>query len=251
MKQGSLTLGAFLAIAIATPAVGDDGSAAQHADGWQVTFSPYAWAAGVKASIGLPGGGAAEVDRSFNSDLKFAFMGALNVERGNLVILVDGNYLSLKSVSNDIDAPVHLDGEVKTELLEATPLVGYKIVNKGDTTAELLAGARIISLKNDVHLELPQGQVDADRNRSTIAPVVATRLKTAIGGRWGLSLYGDIGGLTDLDLTWQLLGVVNYRLGDRWSLGAGYRYLSLHSDKSNGDIDARFSGPLLGVTYSF
>jgi opacity protein-like surface antigen len=252
VKQGAYALGAVLALALVTPARADDASPAQDHAGWQVSFTPYVWAAGVSGDIELPTGGEPlEFDRSITSDLKFAFMGALNVEHGDLVVFLSGNYLSLRSVSNDIDAPAHLDGEVQTKLLETTPLVGYKLVNAGDTSFELLGGARIVSLKNDIHLELPQGQLDTQRDRWTAAPVVASRFKTSLGGPWGLSLYGDVGGLTELDLTWQLLAAVNYRWGERWTLGAGYRYLSLRSDKPSATIDARFSGPLLGATYRF
>ena len=251
MKQGAYALGVFMALALATPAAADDATPQDHA-GWQVSFTPYVWAAGVSGEIELPNGGdPLEFDRSITSDLKSAFMGALNLEHGDLVVFVSGNYLSLRSVSNDIDAPAHLDGEVQTKLLETTPLVGYKVLNAGDTSLELLGGARIVSLKNDIHLELPQGQLDTQRDRSTAAPVVASRFKTSLGGRWGLSLYGDIGGLTELDLTWQLLAAANYRLGEHWTLGAGYRYLSLQSDKPGATIDARFSGPLVGATYRF
>jgi len=245
LKQGLSALGAFLAVAMATPA------AAQDDDDWEVSFTPYLWVAGIKAEIEMPGEGNLEIDRSFSSSLKFAFMGAFTIEHGNLVFFVDGNYLSLQTNSNDIERPTHLDGEVKTELLEATPLVGYKVMNDGDTSVELLAGARIITLKNDIRLNLPGRQLNFDRDRSTAAPVLASRLKTSLGGRWGLSLYGDIGGLTNLDLTWQLFGAVDYRLGDNWSLAAGYRYLSLHSDKERATIDAQFSGPMFGVTYRF
>ena len=185
MKQGAYALGALLALALATPAAAEDASTPQNHDDWQVSFTPYVWAAGVSGEIELPTGGApVEFDRSITSDLKSAFMGALNVEHGDLVVFLSGNYLSLRSVSNDIDAPAHLDGEVRTKLLETTPLVGYKVVNAGDTSLELLGGARIISLKNDIHLELPQGQVDTERDRSTAAPVVASRFKTSLGGRW-------------------------------------------------------------------
>ena len=251
MKLRTLALGAIVAIALTAPAAAQDGSAADKGGDWQVSFSPYAWAAGVDGSIDLPAGGQVDFDRSFTSNLKFAFMGALNVEHGKFVFLVDGNYLSLKSVSNDIEAPAHIDGELRTKLLETTPLVGYKVIDSGETSGELLAGARIISLENDVLLELPSGDVEVEDERSLIAPVVAARLRTPLGGRWSVTLYGDVGGLTDLDSTWQLLGLVNYRLGDRWSLAAGYRHLSLHSDKPRGDIDVRFSGPMFGATYRF
>lgn len=243
MFRGSFTAGAVLALAIATPASADED--------WQVTFTPYAWLAGVEGDVDLPGGGSVTIDRPFTSHLKAAFMGAIEVEHGNFVFLMDGNYLSLRSVTNDIEAPPLLEGEVTTEVLGVAPLVGYKVVNSGGTTVELLAGARYIELNNDVRLELPQSDVEADFSRATIAPLLASRLRTALGEDWSLAFYGDIGGLTDLDLTWQLLASVRYRLGEHWTLDGGYRVLSLHSDLPEGEIDARFSGPLVGVSYRF
>ena len=243
-----MALCAVLTLGLATPA------AAQDAQGdWQVSFTPYVWIAGINADIEVPSESNVEFDRAFSdtlSSLKFAFMGALNVEHGNLVFFVDGNYLSLASGSEDIEAPNHLDGEVETTAFESTPLVGYKVINDGGMDLELLGGGRFATLKNDIHLELPNRVIDDGRSRSAIAPVIATRLKSGIGGRWGMTLYGDVGGFTDLKSTWQLFGAVNYRLGNHWDVGAGYRHMSLKFDKET-KAKLSLSGPVIGFTYRF
>jgi opacity protein-like surface antigen len=245
---------ALLALGVATPAAAEDETASPAGDDWQVSFTPYLWVAGIKSDLEVPGESDVQIDRKFTdtfSSLKFAFMSALNVEHKNFVFFVDGNYISLRSSTEDIEAPEHLSGHVDTKALESTPLLGYKVIHNGSTSLELLGGARILSLKNDIHLELPTREVDFSNDRSSIAPVIATRLKTPLGGRWSATLYGDVGGMTDLKSTWQVLAAVNYRLGDHWSLAAGYRHLTLNMGKSKADADVRLSGPLLGVTYRF
>ena len=49
------------------------------------------------------------------------------------------------------------------------------------------------------------------------------------------------------DLAWQLLGVLGYRLGDTWEVGAGYRYVDTDYDADGFTYDVAASGILVAV----
>ncbi len=62
----------------------------------------------------------------------------------------------------------------------------------------------------------------------------------------------DIGGFgVGSDLTWSILGTVNYILTDNWSVSAGYKHLSVDYDGDGYVFDVDLSGPVLGLTYRF
>lgn len=65
-------------------------------------------------------------------------------------------------------------------------------------------------------------------------------------------LYGDVGGFgLGAELSWQLMGLYNQRLGGHWLLSAGYRALSTDYRDDGHLHDVRIAGPLLGVSYVF
>jgi opacity protein-like surface antigen len=67
-----------------------------------------------------------------------------------------------------------------------------------------------------------------------------------------MGLYGDLGGFgVTADLSWQLMGTVQYSLSDQWRLAAGWRHVSVHQDKNDFDVKLKMSGPILGFSYRF
>jgi hypothetical protein len=69
---------------------------------------------------------------------------------------------------------------------------------------------------------------------------------------------GDISGFgvgSALDKTWNLWGIVQYRLSESVSLNAGYRVDSLKFSEGSGAgklaTDLEFSGPVIGLMFYF
>lgn len=230
-------------------------SAEPAASGWEFAVTPYLWASGTKADIDTPQGEEINVDESFIDilgNLKFAMMGAFEAKHGRFVISNDLMFLSLGSDADGHIGPIPVDADADLRLLATTHLLGYRVVDQGPLFLDVFAGARITSVKVDLDLDIGPLTVERDRKKTDIGPVIASRFRAPLGERWGVAIYGDLGGFgVTSDLSWQLLGTVQYVLSERWQLAAGWRHFSAKQSKGDWDVHLRLDGPILGATYRF
>lgn len=218
---------------------------------WEVAFTPYLWIAGIDGDIGIPRGEEVEIDKSFSdtlSDLKFAFMGALDVKHGRIVALVDVMYLSVGADVEGSLEPQFFEGEVDSSVFVSTAAVGYRVVDQGPMFVDLVAGARIVSLKADVELTGPLTTRERDESKSNVAALVGGRVRVPFGKNWGAALYGDVG---TGGVRWQMLGTLQWDISDHWRLLGGYRHMAIKHDKERFNFDISLSGPIFGVSYRF
>lgn len=242
----------------ATAVLSTAGTAAESApdvsaNDWEVSFTPYLWMSSLKGDISIPrANDEAEVDQSFSDilgDLKFAFMGTLDVNYRRFVMHTDTIYLSLGADVDRVDSLIFNEGEFDAKILILTGALGYRVIDRGPTYVDLYAGGRLASLDIDLSLTGPLQTREASASPSNISPLVGGKTRIALSDRWALALQGDIG--FDSDVKWQLAGSVQYQLSNHWRLGAGYRHLALHHDTHESEFDIALSGPLLAVTYIF
>jgi opacity protein-like surface antigen len=223
--------------------------------GWEFAVTPYLWASGSKVDIETPQGEEIKVDESFIDilgDLKFAMMGSFEAKNGRFVIVNDLMFLSMGSSADGHIGPIPIDADADMRLLTTTHLLGYRVVDQGPLFVDVFAGARITSVKVDLDLDIGPLTVERDRKKTEIGPVIGSRFRAPLGGRWGVAVYGDLGGFgVGADLSWQLLGTVQYELSDRWRLAAGWRHFSAKQSKGDWDVHLKLDGPILGVTYRF
>ena len=223
--------------------------------GWEFAVTPYIWAAGTKVKIDTPQGEDIKVDESFTDilpDLKFAFMGAFEAKHGRFVSVQDIIFLSLGSSANGHIGPVPLDADVDEKLFATTHLFGYRVVDNGPMFLDLFAGGRITSIKVDVDLSGPLQTFHRSSSKTQFGPVIGSRFRAPLGGKWGAAIYGDIGGFgVGADLSWELLGTVQYDLSDRWALLAGWRHFYAKQSKGNFDVHMKLDGPILAATFRF
>lgn len=218
---------------------------------WEVAFTPYLWVAGVNGDIGIPRGEEVEVDKSFAdtlSDLKFAFMGALDVKHGRFVALADVMYLSVGTEAEGNLGPLFVEGEVDSSVFVGTAAVGYRVVDQGPMFVDLVAGARLVTLKADVELTGPLTTRERDASKSKVAALVGGRIRVPLGENWGAALYGDVG---TGGVRWQMVGTIQWDISTHWRLAAGYRHMSIKHDTERFNFDIALSGPILGVSYRF
>ena len=161
-------------------------------DGWQFTFSPYAWAAGLDGSVGL-GNVVANVDQSFSDILENLDIGAMlhfEARKGRWAFMLDGFWLRLEA---DAETPGPLFGAAEAELeeLRLSGLVAYRAI-EGPTTLDLLAGLSYFSVDTD--LELTPGRLAARElsfSEDWIDPVIGFHLRHELCERWFAMLRGD------------------------------------------------------------
>ncbi len=260
VEDGATGTAAIAAIASGTIAgaqPSDLPSSADNHSGWQFSAAPYFWMSGLKGDMGVveeveP----VAVDLSFFDildALKFALMGTFDARNGRFVATADIFYLSMGTSKNvDIREVDFLDVELKSKTFISTLAAGYRAVDQGRLSLDVLAGGRITSMKTSLDLEGPQRSFSGSKTETWIDPVVAVRFQAPLGDRWTVRAYGDIGGFgVGSDLSWQLQGRVEYDLSSRWSLSAGWRHLDIDYHHNGFMFDAAMDGPIIGAAYRF
>ena len=179
---------------------------------------------------------------------KFAFMGAAEARKDRLVFLGDLMWVHLGegkglTVSDRNFADVKIDS--KTTAI--TALAGYRVVNHQSVTVDVLAGARLNGNKQAVDYRGTLLDVSAKVSKTWVDPVFATRIRAPLGGKFGLALYGDVGGFgIGSKLTWQGMATADYRISHKMSAGLGWRYFKINYHDSDGfRYNVAQSGPIV------
>lgn len=167
---------------------------------------------------------------------KFAFMGAAEARKDRLVFLGDLMWVHLGegkglTASDRNFADVKIDS--KTTAI--TALAGYRVVNHPSVTVDVLAGGRLNGNKQAVDYRGTPLDVSAKVSKTWVDPVLATRIRAPLGGKFGLALYGDAGGFgIGSKLTWQGMATADYRISHKMSAGLGWRYFKINYHDSDG-----------------
>ena len=179
---------------------------------------------------------------------KFAFMGAAEVKYDRLVALGDLTFIHLDAHKGiGVRDPDFLEAELDSRTAEVTLVGGYRVVNEGPVIVDLLAGGRMNWFKANLQVNGPNRELDGEKKKSWFDPLIAARLGAPLGGKWGLGVYGDVGGFgIGSHVTWQLAPTVTYQINHKMSVGAGWRYYKVNY--STGDdflYNVHQSGPLI------
>jgi opacity protein-like surface antigen len=185
---------------------------------------------------------------------KFGVMGAAEARHDRLVFLGDLMWVHLGGSQGlkvrDVNfADVHVD----TKTGAITALGGYRVVDNGPVVVDLLAGGRLNTNKQRVDYHGILLDLSASVSKTWIDPVVATRIRAPLGGKFGMSLYGDIGGFgIGSKLTWQGIATVNYQINHKMTVGAGWRYFQINYHDHDGFIyDVHQTGPIISLRTVF
>lgn len=225
---------------------------------WHIATLGYVWFAGAKGKTTprdpLP---PIDLDLSFGDVLKsfkFAFMGAAEARKDRLVFLGDLMWVHLGENEGLTVRDVNFaDVEIDSKTTAVTALGGYRVVDKGPVIVDLLAGGRLNGNVQEVQYHGTLVDVSRKVKKWWIDPIVATRISAPLGGKVGLTLYGDIGGFgIGSDLTWQGIATVNYQISRKMSAGLGWRYFKLNYDDNDGFLyNVAQSGPIVTLRSEF
>ncbi len=259
----ALAAGGGLSSGIATAADVPAEPAPLGAPDWIVEVTPYMWAAGMEGEISpFRRGPTIHVEQSFSDTMKdFNMGGFLNVwaRRDRFVFSGDLMYVNTtaaKSVGilpDLVPGGVELSAEVDSIQLNATLQGGYRVVDTPRFFLDALAGGRYWYVSNDVTVRLENvASVSHEESFNWIDPLVGARAFYNVTDRLSVMAQADIGGFgVGSDLTWSVLGTVNYILTDHFSVSAGYKHLEVDYEKNGHVFDTTLTGPVLGVTYRF
>jgi hypothetical protein len=273
-NRGTLAGGLWTAIATLAMGVPVTARADSAQDEWQWSGTIYVWLPSLNGQSSFPvssGGSSISVDGSDILDsLNFAFMGMLQARKGQWGLLTDLIYLDLSaSQSNtrdltigDVVLPASVTADLHLGITGWLWTLGgtYRLVDEPEYALDLLAGARMLDLSEDLSwnftgdisslpLQGPSGSSDA--SETNWDAVVGIKGRAAFGNehKWFAPYYLDVG-TGDSDLTWQAMAGIGYAY--RWGDVVGvWRYLDYNFASGSPYESVTFSGPAIGVTFHF
>jgi hypothetical protein len=215
---------------------------------WQFDAAIYLWGASMEVT---PQNGDT-LKMSFSDiidNLDMTFMGALNARKDKWSLLADVIYMDL---SNDMEGsidniiPTKLDVEMEAWIVTAAG--GYTLVDNGNYSLDLLAGARYLSVDVPVKFEINSQKRNVSPSRDGWDGIIGVTGKVDLADKWYMNYYLD-GGTGDSKSTWQGLAGLYYQF-NKLEAGFGYRYLKFNIDSSQID-DLTIKGPYAGVRFLF
>ena len=221
---------------------------------WKFTVTPYTWAIGIKGDVGVRGQ-TARVSISFDQVLKHldgAFLLPVELTKGRFGVGAEVMYVKL---SDDRATAGILftgaDAEVKQWIVSLAPRI--RVVSTNRVQADVLFGARLWSLDNSVTLHRVNGpDIGIGLNNTWVDAFGGGRVFYKLTDRWLVQARGDVGGMGSL-LSWQAIGLVDYRANSRFTLRAGYRQLDVdfHDGGKALVYDIGIGGPIVGLSIHF
>jgi opacity protein-like surface antigen len=259
MRKQSLAglLAVVLTSTFATPGLADD------SEGWQFEFTPYLIMAGLEGQAGTQVGPVpivADVDASFSDileNLEAGFMGIFTARKGPWTFGLDGIYMNLETNSAvGESAPiVSRRLTVDSTMTIWQGLVGYRVFDQ-ETEIDLVGAVRYVDL--DLGLEVAAteppligpGTRNVSGSESWTDLVVGAKALHPVSENISLMGYVDIGA-GGSDLTYQVVGGLNWELSDTFVAKAGYRYMYWDYEDDGTVWDIAASGPYLGLGIRF
>lgn len=225
-------------------------------DGWEFTLGLYGWGAGLNGDIGAAGF-TAPVDLSFSDildTLDMTVMGAAELRRGNWLFQLEGLYLrnSVKRLVANRPLLPSLTAKLTAETTRLEAVAGYRIVENGSTTVDLLAGAVYYDITNTLNFYGPLAVRGVESGDDWIDPIVGVRVNQRLGERWSAQFRGEIGGFgVNANLVWQAVALVGYDFTESSTGFIGWRHAAV--DYQNGGFlyDVYSTGPILGLALTF
>lgn len=246
MTAAPLRLPLSLAAAVAAaPALAQDDR------GWNVQVSPYLWGSGVSGEVTpLAGGPTLEFGSSLGEvlgDLDGAFFLSAYGRTGPWVFLGD---ISASSSSREGAVPPGIPAEGEVSQRSITLAAGYRVQSGPRVTLDVLAGVRAWDV--DVSAAAPLAGLGASTGAGFTDPIVAARANWALGDRFSVMAYVDVGGFgVGSEATGQVVATLNYAVTDRLYVSSGWRQLQVDYEGDGTGFEATLSGPLAGVTWRF
>ena len=234
--------------------------------------SIYGWFPSVSGQTAFPTGGTGptvnvDADKLLEN-LKFAFMGTLEVQKGPWGVWTDVIYMNLgnsKSATRDFslsqrvvpaDVTADLDYDLKGWLW--TIAGTYSLVKKPEYSLQALLGARMIDAKqsldfnfngNIASLGLPTRSGSAEVTLTNWDAIIGVKGRASFGDglKWFVPYYLDVG-TGQSKLTWQ--GIVGVGYAFNWgSVVAAWRYLDYEFKSGSPVENLSFNGPAIGVIF--
>jgi hypothetical protein len=224
---------------------------------WKVGVAVYLWAPSLSGSTRVGSLPTVDIDASFSDifdNLDFAFMAIAEARKDRYGIFGDLMYTKL-SDSGTGPAGV-LEVGLTNELTVATLMGEYRVVENGNSSVDLMAGARLWNVQIDATVTAAGGGLPINFSQSLsetwVDPMIGVKGRWQGSSPWYLTGWGMIGGFgAAADIDWDLFGGVGYDFNDRISVVAGYRAVGVDYDRDDFLFDIVQQGPIFGGVFRF
>ena len=220
---------------------------------WSFSVSPYLWVAAVQVETrlnNLPPTTPPETTR-FESKITGGFLLQAQAHYRSFGVLVDFVWIRLDTESRS-PAPAFSALNLESNFFHSTVALSYTVPTSADFHLELLAGARIWSVHEDITAQtgaLPGFAAGADE--TWVSPAIGASMRYTLDNKWSVVAQGFLNVLGDEASGWELMGGATYQFSPAWSATFGYRFLHEEFSPSRLNLDTDISGFILGVTYRF
>jgi hypothetical protein len=227
--------------------------AAEETNRWSFDVTPYLWVAGVDVATSLPGGPSTPSDVSrFDTRISGGAMLAAEVRYRSVGLLVDFAWLQLDTEAIN-PGPLYSGVNLKSDFFHTTAALTYRLPLQGNLHADVLAGARVWHVNEDLEFKsglLPGLKQSGDK--TWVDPLIGAELSYDLSRDWSLVTKGTVGGFgVSSDMAYEVFGGVNYRVSGWFSTTLGYRYLHEEYSRSGFNFDLDAHGFLLGFGFHF
>ena len=262
----------LLVIAVSIPAYAENQVKA--ADRWEFRLMPYVWIPTMKANSTINGlsGSLTLRPNDIIKYIDFGAMGRVEAWKGKWGFSFDGLFMNLgasqsfqgrrDSVVFNIDADVRL-GMADFGLMYRLFEKSFGKNNQQKLTLEPYVGLRYGYLRQKIDLDVTIPRLGSfgrtfGTSEDWVEPFIGGRLIWDLNDKIAFNVRADAGGFgigNASDLTWQVVGGMDYKFSKNWILNVGYRYVDL--DYSHGSGDDKFGirlkayGPVIGLTIKF
>jgi opacity protein-like surface antigen len=240
-------------------AVAQEKTATSMDGSWHFKVVPYVWGSGMKGTVGVGNAVSVPVDASFGDileNLDFGIFGQFAARKDRVGFGVDLTHMNLGAdVTGSGPVGLGVDADLRSLSLEGT--FSYRVANdaaKG-RYVDLVAGARYMRNRAGLTLERNgEAVAGTEQTLDWVDALAGVRFYLPLSGKLALHGRADVAGFGS-DFTWNALGGLDVALGQRWALGAGYRYMDVDYDKGEA-IERRvwqivYKGPYLFGAYSW
>ncbi len=222
-------------------------------DGWHFGVTPYIWFAGIHGTVGALGQ-STSVHASFGdifNYLNIGLMGATEIRKRRFLLNTDLMWMKL---SDDKALPINELGvqsiKSKTNQFMLTPKVGYRLVDQQKVKLDALVGLRYWHLGQSLNFQ-PEEFGGVSGSANWVDVVAGAKIELPLSAKASVTLLGDAGG-GGANSDYQVAGLLGYKVGQKWVLQGGYRYLDVDYRGGHASIyDMATTGVLLGATYNF
>jgi hypothetical protein len=115
-----------------------------------------------------------------------------------------------------------------------TPKIGYRLFDEERIKIDALTGLRYWHFSENLKFVPSNLNLNFSESQNLVDPLVGGRVQLGLTPKIVANVLGDVGGWgTGSQLEYQVAGLLGYRIKPKWTLQAGYRYLSIDYRNSN------------------